>query len=142
MPLLYGEGGIKRKGELKLIHVDVDVDVGYTNSCIAFYRLQEEIIRASSFADHSILTWMLCDGPPLGVSVTSDTSTPMPPRYQKLLSPPPYGFRNAHGNVRWDLPQSEMFSLTSRGLRLSMFVQTMPQTDTDSDSVTAILNCR
>ena len=85
------------------------------------------------------MTW---EGPPLCLSVSSYAGYTEPANYQKLLAPSPYGFRHAHDIVSWGLPQAETFSLTSRALRLSLFVQPISRTTTDTESVIAILNCR
>jgi hypothetical protein len=119
MPLLYGEGGVK-----------------------AFYRLQEEIIRTSTFADHSILAWMPWDSAPKLLAMSAYAGYAETANYQKLLAASPYGFRHSHAIVSWGLPQSETFTLTSRGLRLGLFVQADPRSANNSGSVTAVLNCR
>ncbi|KAK5167843.1 uncharacterized protein LTR77_007542 [Saxophila tyrrhenica] len=82
MPMLYGEGGKK-----------------------AFIRLQEEIIRSSAAADHSILAWMPDD--------------PKLPR-EELLSPHPYGFRYARDIVSWRSQYGEVFEGSNQGLRISV----------------------
>jgi hypothetical protein len=118
MPLLYGEGGVK-----------------------AFYRLQEEIIRTSSFVDHSILAWMAWEGAPNVLAISYHHGNSRTAIYQNLLAPSPYGFRRAENIVSWSLPQSETFALTPSGLRLSLVEQPISRV-VDDESLTAILNCR
>lgn len=107
----------------------------------AFYLLQEEIIRTSSFADHSILAWAIWEGAPHVLTKNSFGGTE-PSSFQNLLAPSPYGFRDGHDIISWHLPQGETFVLTSKGLRLSLFVQPNAQGNDDSDEMIGILNCR
>ncbi len=85
MPLLYGEGGEK-----------------------AFYRLQEEIVRQSAFADHSVLAWQPWSTGPVEVRDL----------YPHLLSSSPYGFRHAQNVVSWIGPGSRSLEITQNSLRL------------------------
>ena len=121
MPLLYGEGGVK-----------------------AFQRLQEEIIRTSTAADHSILAWMSWEGevtPHDHLALTSFAGHLEPANYRNLLSPSPYGFRHGYNIVSWALPQSETFDLTSRGFRISIFTGST-SVSSDSRAIKVALNCR
>lgn len=113
MPLLYGEG-VK-----------------------AFQRLQEEIVRASTSMDHSILVW-----------------SPWKPEQQhehahnrnaaaQLFSPSAYGFRYCKHIESWSLPNLDTFELLPRGLRLTLpITQSIASSDeSDSGFYSALLNC-
>lgn len=119
MPLLYGEGAVK-----------------------AFYRLQEEIIRTSAIADHSILAWMTWEGAPHLLAVSSYSGYSGSAAYQNLLAPSPHGFRHAHDIISWDVPQAEEFTLTSRGLRMTVSEQIESLPFQDGKRFCAMLNCR
>ena len=84
---------------------DVNLPLLYGEGSKAFLRLQEEIIRTSTSADHSILAWVPWES--AAALVWSDIAEP-----SLLLSPSPYGFRSAHDITSWTLPQGETFDLS------------------------------
>jgi hypothetical protein len=99
---------------------DVNMPMIYGEGQKAFARLQEEIIKA--YEDTSILAWQAWE----------ECQTSM------LLSPSPYGFRNAHDLLSWAHDGiDDSFALHNKGLRIEL-----PVINSGRDSITAVLNCR
>ena len=112
---------------------NVNIPLIYGEGMKAFQRLQEEIIRSSMLADHSILAWAPWTGTPV-VDGAPPPSINRPWTYRTLLSPSPYGFRHAHDVVSWPLPQLEEFELLNRGLRITAYVSPVLPKSTGGNS--------
>jgi hypothetical protein len=96
MPLLYGEGGEK-----------------------AYRRLQEEIIRSSVAADHSILAWLSWSRSEL--ETYGSLYDWLQWAYMGgFLSPWPFGFRHAQQITSWPSLHPALFELSHQGLRISL----------------------
>lgn len=101
---------------------DVNMPMIYGEGSKAFARLQEEIIR--TYEDPSIFAWQAWE--------QSQASM--------LLSPSPFGFRNAHDILSWSFDWlDDSFSLHNKGLRIRL-----PAIESEENPMllTAILNCR
>ncbi|KXS93802.1 hypothetical protein AC578_9467 [Pseudocercospora eumusae] len=101
---------------------DVNMPMIYGEGPKAFARLQEEIIK--TYEDPSIFAWQAWE--------QSQASM--------LLSPSPFGFRNAHDILSWSFDWlDDSFSLHNKGLRIRL-----PAIESQEDPMllTAILNCR
>ena len=116
---------------------DVNMPMLYGEGQKAFQRLQEEIVRTSVTVDHSILAWM-----PLSLESHSSTTSSVS---SGLLSPSPDGFMHAYDVVSWDLPQTETFEFSQRGLKLTSYVRKDRPRGSglgDETVYTVALNCR
>jgi hypothetical protein len=112
---------------------NVNMPMLYGEGEKAYQRLQEEIIKSSSEVDHSILAWANPSSDP-----ASYIETP------NLLALSPEWFRHAQGIISWALPQSEIFEISQRGLRLTAPVKDDGWLlEVNDEKVHAIaLNCR
>ena len=140
---------------------DVNMPMLYGEGSKAFERLQVEIIRSGSFADHSILAWTSYWRSDPRDTLVSSRRQQMHNNFpsheylsplDKLLSPSSYGLRHAHNIISWDSAQSQLFEWSRKGLELTAYVQ-LPEDQTvdgvehryliDYDlPVTVALNCR
>jgi hypothetical protein len=114
---------------------DVNMPMLYGEGSKAFLRLQEEIVRTSTTVDHSILAW---------VKPSLDPALYQTSKKIQLLALSPHWFGRAQEIISWVVPQSEIFEISQRGIRLTApFKKTHFGSKFRNDMEYAVaLNCR
>lgn len=101
---------------------DINMPLLYGEGPKAFQRLQEEIIRTWAWVDHSILAW---DGRSDGLLASSPSQFPvyLPPNLNLRFNGTQRPFRR--DIISWSLPQNEIFELSNKGLRISLYARSV-----------------